>query len=297
MRFSTVAALSAAALASSASAYPVSVADYDLAARYDDELDLRSLSYDGDELFARAPTAGTPTTQPSTHATSAPGANNHKTTTSNGKHGMQKADQDLATSRTDYQKYQKELKLAQADLAGARKFKATALNDACINFRSTEDFLESLLARDFFDADDALFARAPSQTTSSTTPSPSPNTNAGTAKPAAPKANSNPNTSKPKGKRPLTYMEKASTDLSTSRTDYQKAEKEFAIAQADLANARKFRTQAMDDMGLQNLGKGLGAGAPPSAGKAPVPQQQKRDLDVDEIMEIIARDYDYGYSW
>ena len=237
-----------------------------------------------DELFGRAP-GSTPapapvrstTRTPTKNAT--PGVRPTKKTIQTPKKltSEERGRADLSTARTDYTKAQKEFKQARSDLDAARKMEKQAMGEFGLgNINNplsrrdldVEDILESLAARGFFDEADELFGRAPGSTPApapvrSTTRTPTKNATPG-VRPTTKKTVQTP--------KKLTSEERGRADLSTARTDYTKAQKEFKQAQSDLDAARKMEKQAMGEFGLGNINNPL----------------SRRDLDVEDILESLA---------
>jgi hypothetical protein len=287
MRFSTVVAVSAAALASSAAALPTPAPQ-----------------------GSGAATPSTSSTQ-SKPATPAP-ATAHKpvgklTQQPKKLSDSERGQVDISTARTDYAKAQKEFKQAQDDLAAARKMRTQAMGElglgkmdaglgstsghrhrthktaakplspttsaqrtsqpaqltaekGSVNVDSSlktrdldvEDLLDSLAARDLFDGDDELFVRTPGSHSTPVHTTSSKSTTSKTAQ--TPK--------KPTGE------QRGRADLTTARNDYTKSQKEFKQAQSDLAASRKMEKQGLSEYGLGGL--------------------KQRDLDIEDVLESLA---------
>jgi hypothetical protein len=261
MRFSTLAAISAAALASSAAAYP-SMYDYDLAARADEDLlDLRSLLYDDEEeVFARQ--SGKPARAPGT-ATKSP-----------------KAAKPLASlANAERKKAQKEFKDAEMDLAAAKKL------DAASGGKNQSEKKPG-----------NQNAKKPG------------NQN---GKPLRSRATPARQTKSPAAAAKYAEAEKefkqAEKDLSDALRHKKMAEAQkhpkppAAVAKAEEAKARKQFKEAEAEFG----GKQVGSKVPQDKNRssqtktASAPdatttkQVNKRTVDIDELLEIIARGY-YG---
>jgi hypothetical protein len=269
MRFSTLAAISAAALASSAAAYP-SMYDYDLAARADEDLlDLRSLLYDDEEeVFARQ--SGKPARAPGT-ATKSP-----------------KAAKPLASlANAERKKAQKEFKDAEMDLAAAKKLDATSGGKNQSGKKSGNQNGK----------------KAGNQN----------------GKPLRRRATPERQTKSPAAAAKYAAAEKefkqAEKDLSDARRHRKMAAQKHpkapaALAMEEEANARKQFKDAAVEFG----GKKVGSKVPQDKNRSSQPEQSapkpgkktasapdatttkpvnKRTVDIDELLEIIARGY-YG---